>query len=107
MVISAIGTKAGVVVNKADGKFASAHDLRKSLATRWAARVKLDKLQQMMRHADHGTTMKYYVAQNAADVGDELWTNYPPTSNTFGNTGPVIAENAEAKGSQISRETRY
>ena len=46
-VVSEIGKKAGVVVNKADGKFASAHDLRRSFGTRWAPRVKPITL---MRH---------------------------------------------------------
>jgi integrase len=39
-IISDIGRKAGVVVNKAEGKFATAHDLRRSFGTRWASRVK-------------------------------------------------------------------
>jgi hypothetical protein len=35
-VISEIGELAGVLVSKAEGKFASAHDLRRSFGTRWA-----------------------------------------------------------------------
>ena len=38
-VISDIGKRAKIVVNKAEGKFASAHDLRRSFGTRWAKRV--------------------------------------------------------------------
>jgi hypothetical protein len=45
--ISAIGQQAGVVVNKAEGKFASAHDLRRSFGTRWASRVKPVTLRTM------------------------------------------------------------
>ncbi len=72
-VISEIGEKANVVVNKADGKFASAHDLRRAFGTRWASRVKPATLQLLMRHASIETTLKYYVAQDADDVADELW----------------------------------
>jgi hypothetical protein len=58
-----------------------------------------------MRHADVGTTMKYDVAQNAADVADELCANYQPTGNTFGNNTPVNVETAEVKDGGISEET--
>ncbi len=75
-VISEIGKLADVVVNKADGKYASAHDLRRSFGTRWAARVKPATLQLLMRHRSIETTMKYYVCQNSDDVADELWAEY-------------------------------
>lgn len=75
-IISAIGEKAGVVVNKAEGKFASAHDLRRAFGTRWAPRVKPATLQLLMRHRSIETTLKYYVAQDADDVGDELWREH-------------------------------
>jgi integrase len=98
-IVARIGRKAGVVVNKADGKFASAHDLRRSFATRWAPRVKPVTLQLLMRHADISTTLKYYVAQDAADVADELWagwgamtSNTPAVGNTLGNTIPETVE---------------
>jgi integrase len=93
--ISAIGRKAGVIVNKAQGKFASAHDLRRSFGTRWAPRVKPATLQLLMRHQSIETTLKYYVAQDADDVGDELWKSFAPqnkakqgeTSTTAGRPG--------------------
>jgi integrase len=75
-VISEIGKKAGILVNKADGKFASAHDLRRSFGTRWASRVKPATLQLLMRHKSIETTMKYYVCQDSDDVADELWASY-------------------------------
>ncbi len=37
-IVSAIRRQAGVVVNKAQGKFATAHDLRRSFGTRWPRR---------------------------------------------------------------------
>jgi len=81
-----IGETAGVVVNKADGKFASAHDLRRAFGTRWAPKVKPATLQLLMRHADISTTMKYYVAQDAADVADELWATHTSNTRPAGNT---------------------
>ena len=75
-VVSAIGKKAGVVVNKADGKYASAHDLRRSFGTRWSSKVKPATLQLLMRHKAIETTLKYYVAQDADEVADELWASY-------------------------------
>ena len=75
-VISEIGKIAGILVNKADGKFASAHDLRRSFGTRWASRVKPATLQLLMRHKSIETTMKYYVCQDSDDIADELWASY-------------------------------
>ena len=72
-VISEIGRRAGVVVRKTEGKFASAHDLRRSFGTRWAPRVKPATLQLLMRHRSIETTLKYYVAQDADEIADELW----------------------------------
>ena len=56
-----IGKKAGVVVDKEAGKYATAHDLRRSFGTRWASKVKAATLQLLMRHEDIQTTMRYYV----------------------------------------------
>jgi integrase len=81
-VISEIGELAGVLVNKAEGKFATAHDLRRSFGTRWAPRVKPATLQLLMRHRSIETTMKYYVSQNADEVAHELWSEYGTVSRT-------------------------
>ena len=75
-IVSAIGKKAGVVVNKADGKFASAHDLRRAFGTRWSFKVKPVTLKLLMRHQQIETTMRYYVDQDADDVADQLWKSH-------------------------------
>ena len=72
-IVSAIGKEAGVVVNEAERKYGSAHDLRRSFGTRWASRVKPATLQLLMRHKSIETTLKYYVAQDADEVADQLW----------------------------------
>ena len=82
--ISAIGKKAGAVVHKAEGKYASAHDLRRSIGTRWASRVKPATLQLLMRHRSIATTLKYYVDQDADDVADELWKAHAGFGNSLG-----------------------
>lgn len=74
-IISAIGQAAGVEVSA--GKFASAHDLRRSFGSRLAPLVKPATLQLLMRHASIETTMKYYVDLDADDVGDELRRGRP------------------------------
>jgi len=67
-----------VVVNKAEGKFASAHDLRRTFGTRWARRVMPATLQLLMRHQSIETTMKYYVDLDADELGDDLWKQFGP-----------------------------
>ena len=75
--VSLIGELAGVKVHThpktGKVKFASAHDLRRSFGTRWAPRVKPATLQLLMRHRSIETTLKYYVAQDADEIADELW----------------------------------
>lgn len=75
-VISDIGERAEVLVNEAENKFATAHDLRRSFGTRWASRVKPATLQLLMRHKSIETTMKYYVSQDSDEIADELWAEY-------------------------------
>ena len=77
-IISQIGEKSKVVVNKSDGKFASAHDFRRSFGSRWARRVMPATLQLLMRHESIETTMKYYVDLEADELGDELWKSFGP-----------------------------
>ncbi len=98
-IVSLIGKTAGVVVNKADGKFASAHDLRRAFGTRWSKRVMPAVLRRLMRHSSIGTTMGYYVDLDSADVADQLWASYgntPAAGNTLGNTRPDEGENEES-----------
>jgi integrase len=88
--ISSFGERAGVVVNKAEGKFASAHDCRRAFASRWAKRVKPLVLKRLMRHASISTTERYYVDLDSDEVADQLWANYTPPpdlGNKVGNIG--------------------
>jgi integrase len=71
--ISAIGEAAGIIVDKASGKYASAHDLRRAFGVRWALRVMPAVLKEMMRHSDIGTTMKYYAGISADTMADTIW----------------------------------
>jgi integrase len=78
-IVSAIGKKAGVVVDErrkkgeAVRKFASAHDLRRAFGLRWSGKVMPNVLRELMRHTDIGTTMKFYVGQNAETTADAIW----------------------------------
>lgn len=76
--ICAIGQTAGVVVDSAKGKFASAHDLRRSFGLRWASRpyVLPQLLKELMRHADISTTMSYYVGSLADTTATAIWRAY-------------------------------
>lgn len=72
-VISAVREAAGVIVDKAAGKYASAHDLRRSFGCRWAPKVMPAVLKDLMRHTDLSTTMKFYVGQNAEQNAAAIW----------------------------------
>jgi integrase len=107
-VICAIGKKAGVVVAKNPNgkvKFASAHDLRRSFGTRWAPRVKQVVLMQLMRHANIGTTMSYYVDLDAQATAELLWADHDPAgANSFANSAPKTTETEEARN-DVSRDS--
>jgi len=97
-----IGEKAGVIVNPVEGKTASAHDLRRTFASRWAKRVAPAILQKLMRHASIQTTMGYYVDLDVDEMADELWASHPataavslPSGNIPGNICPDTAKNEE------------
>lgn len=89
--VSCIGKRAGVVVNKADSKYASAHDLRRAFGTRWASKVKPATLQLLMRHRQIETTMRYYVDQDADEVAEQLWQAHGV--DTFVDTGHFQTDN--------------
>lgn len=72
-IIAAIGQEARVVVRHPDEetgqriKYASAHDLRRSLAERLInAGISAETLMVIMRHKDFATTKKFYAARRAA-----------------------------------------
>jgi integrase len=86
-VVAEIGRASGVVVSESDGvqTFVSAKYLRKTFATYWSYRVRPIILQRLMRHKDIKTTLKFYVAQEADDVGDELQRAYQNSENVHQN----------------------
>ncbi len=101
--VAKIGEKAGVIVNPVEGKTASAHDLRRTFASRWAKRVAPAILQKLMRHASIQTTMGYYVDLDVDEMADELWASHPATAavsllsgNISGNLCPYSAKNDES-----------
>jgi len=77
-IVSAIGERAGIVVNGETGKHASAHDLRRSFGTRWSRRVMPAVLRKLMRHSHIETTMRYYVDIEAGELAAELWRDEKP-----------------------------
>ena len=102
-IVARIGEKAGVVVDKTEAKFATAHDLRRSFGTRWSKRVKTATLQRLMRHAYIKTTLAYYVDQDADDVAADLWTDHgpnrpksPAAGNTSGNP-PILPSKSKTR----------
>lgn len=65
-VIAKIGRAAGVKVSSS--KFASAHDLRRSFASRWSLKVTPAVLRSLMRHASISTTMEFYVRHESDEI---------------------------------------
>lgn len=69
--IAQLGRDSGIVVND-QGKTVTAHDLRRSFATRWASRVSPAVLQKLTRHADVSTVMDYYVSLDLCDLARQI-----------------------------------
>lgn len=89
-VISNAGKAAGVVVDKASGKFASAHDLRRAFGVRWSTRVMPAVLKDLMRHSDIATTMKYYAGNNAAATEDAVYSVIGGVNNFVNSQVPSV-----------------
>ncbi len=70
-------------------KYASAHDLRRSLDERWATRVMPHILKELMRHESIDTTLKYYVGRNAESTPEALWEAI--SGNTLGSSASESA----------------
>jgi integrase len=85
-IVSKIGKRAGVVVNPDTGKTASAYDLRRAFGQRWSARVMPAVLQQLMRHEDINTTLKFYVGSDAEATADVLWAAVKKVGTNLGTT---------------------
>jgi integrase len=102
-IISAIGKRANVVVNHAK-KSGSDHDLRRAFGTRWAHKVKPATLQLLMRHESIETTLKYYVAQDADDIADELRRQYDPKKGSSTSPGEANPVDQAATASTASKD---
>ena len=88
-VVSAIGRKAGVVVEQTEKvvregdkmlrkpfkMFAGAHDLRRAFCSRWARKVMPAILQRLARHAHISTTMSFYVCLTVDEMGGRSMGN--------------------------------
>lgn len=96
--ISAIGKAAGVVTNKAEGKFASAHDLRRAFCTRWAKRLSAADLKELARHSSITTTLQYYVHHNADELGGRLRMALGT------NSGTIAPESSESTDVESDRK---
>ena len=44
--------------------------------------------------------MKYYVAQDAADVADELWANYAPAADEKLKNGKTCGKDAQIRAAE-------
>lgn len=77
-------------------KYASAHDLRRSFGERWAPRVMPPILQELMRHENISTTMRYYVGQNAKRTAALLWDVHRGLGNQMGNQQTQQCESLDA-----------
>ena len=93
--IGRIGKAANVVTNKAESRYATAHDLRRVIRQPMGRQVMPAVLSELMRHADIQTTMTYYVDQSAEDVGDVL---RQALGNTLGNSGPEVDRDGSGSG---------
>lgn len=80
--ISAIGKAAKVIVDETTKKPASAHDLRRSFGTRWAARVMPAILKNLMRHKSIEITLRYYVGQDLDRTHDAILRAMDTTLST-------------------------
>lgn len=71
-VIADIGSAAKIVTDPATKRTATAHDLRRAFAQRWAARLSPVDLQRLMRHSRIETTLAFYLDADADGLASRL-----------------------------------
>jgi hypothetical protein len=93
------------VVDKARGKFASAHDLRRSFGERWASRVMPQVLMELMRHESVEKTLRFYVGRNAQSTAETLWKAYQGNSSgnrcQYSSNPEVFADSQIASSKEV------
>lgn len=67
-----VGRRREAVPRQGD-KYASAHDFRRSFGQRWAAGLMPAKLQELMRHKNILTTMRYYATGDKLALAQSMW----------------------------------
>ena len=93
-ILCKIGKAAGVRVHvdakdPARVKYASAHDLRRAVGERWAARIMPAQLKELMRHESIETTLRYYVGTNAERTADAYWDAFD-RATSIAPTAPLV-----------------
>jgi integrase len=101
-IVAKIGRAAGVVTDRRRGKYATAHDLRRSFGTRWAPRIMPAVLQRLMRHSSIVTTLTYYVDLDADGLADGLWRDFGPAQARALAALPQPAAFTEAIGANAT-----
>ena len=123
-VLLQVGKSAEVIVNVSPARgprasktsYAGAHSFRRAFGSRWARRVLPQILQQMMRHDDIGTTMRYYVELNAETLSQDIYaaharyqeqqkielerTKQAKSGHLSGDTANLAGEPAENTGGE-------
>ncbi len=80
--IAAIGEHAGIIVEPREGKFASAHDIRRLAITDWCRRFMPAVTQRLARHKSIETTMSFYACLGDETTADLIWNE---SGNNSGN----------------------
>lgn len=96
-IITEIGEKAEVTVDEERGKFASAHDLRRSFGVRWSEVLMPAELQALMRHASIETTMKFYTRQKSNALAVKIWEKGNLSGNSKAASKPKTAKTSGKK----------
>jgi len=83
---------------RAAGVRGSAHDFRRSFATRWARVLPAQALQRLMRHSALATTMTFYAT---GDIGleDQLWGDFGNKTGNIVNPAGLEANPREVRNS--------
>ncbi|WP_397570610.1 tyrosine-type recombinase/integrase [Schlesneria sp. T3-172] len=95
-VITQIGAASGITVNS-QGKFASAHDLRRSFGLRWSHKSFPAEHKELMRHASIQTTEDYYALHEATSFAKRLWAADAADRTTKRTTAQNLSDDDKKK----------
>jgi len=98
--------RGGVVTNKAEGKYAGLHDLRRGGLHPVGEAGHAPGSPAACPSCVNPAPLSYYVDLDAADLAEDLWAKHPATPGNTGGAGNTLGNNGPETTAELAGNTR-